>query len=175
MTKYLAIAFAACLAPAVTLGIGNASAQEKSLKEQIAGAWTAVSTDQTDRDGKKHQLFGPNPKGVLVLDRSGQYVQIITRPGREKFKGNNRLQGTPEENTAAVRGTTASFGTWAVDEGSKALIVRIEGGMYPNQDGTESRRTVSVNGDELRMSNPATASGMRSENVWKRAKATATN
>jgi Lipocalin-like domain len=165
----------ALLCLGVAFPAGHVFAQQKSLKDQLAGAWTIVSTEQTDPDGKKHQLFGPNPNGLLVLDPSGQYVQIIVRPGREKFKANSRIKGTPEENTAAVLGTTATFGTWSVDEGSKTLIVRITGSMYPNQEGTESKRTVSVSGDELRISNPATASGMRSENVLKRAKAMATN
>jgi hypothetical protein len=71
---------------------GSAMSQQKSMKEQISGAWTLVSVDQTSPDGKKEQLFGPNPKGVMILDPSGQYVLIITRPGREKFKA-----------TAAVR------------------------------------------------------------------------
>jgi Lipocalin-like domain len=148
----------------------DAAAQQKSLKDQLTGAWVIVSTDQMSPDGTKHQLFGPSPKGVLVLDASGQYVQIIVRPGRPKFKANNRQQGTAEENQAAVQGTTATFGTWSVDEGSKTLVVRIEGGMYPNQDGTESKRPVSVSGDELKITNPATASGMKSDNVWRRAK-----
>jgi hypothetical protein len=149
---------------------GDAAAQQKSLKEQLTGTWIIVSTDQTAPDGTKHQLFGPNPKGILVLDATGQYAQIIVRPGRPKFKANNRQEGTPDENQAAVQGTTATFGTWSVDEGSKTLMVRIESGMYPNQDGTESKRPVSVSGDELKITNPATASGMKSDNVWRRAK-----
>jgi len=149
---------------------GGAMSQQKSMKEQISGAWQLVSVDQTSPDGKKEQLFGPNPKGVMILDPSGQYVLIITRPGREKFKANSRIKGTPEENTAAVLGTTASFGTWSIDSTGKTLTVRIEGGMYPNQDGTTSTRTVNLSGDELRMINPSTASGMKSENVYKRAK-----
>jgi hypothetical protein len=32
-----------------------------------------------------------------------------------------------------------------------------------------------VTGDELKITNPATASGMRADNVWKRAKAAAMN
>jgi hypothetical protein len=156
----------------LTVGLltGSSTAQQKSAKEQIAGAWTVVSTYQTAPDGTKHQLFGPNPKGILVLDRSGAYVQIIVRPGREKFKANNRLKGTPEENTAAVHGTTAAFGTWSIDQTGKLLTVKIESGMYPNQDGSVSTRTISVNGDELRIINPSTASGMKAENVWRRIK-----
>jgi Lipocalin-like domain len=167
MNRRNAVSLPALMALGIALLPSSAISQQKALKEQISGAWVAVSTEQTDAEGKKHQLFGPNPQGILVLDPSGQYVQIIVRPGREKFKANSRLKGTPEENTAAV---TANFGTWTVDEASKTLTVRIVGGMYPNQDGTESKRIVSVSGDELRVSNPATASGMRSENLWRRAK-----
>ena|ERR1041385_3680241 len=170
MYRISAVAITALIVATLPLGVGNAHAQQKSMKEQLSGAWTLVSVDQTSPDGKKHELFGPNPKGVMILDPSGQYVLIITRPGREKFKANSRVKGTPEENTAAVLGTTASFGTWSIDAAGKNLAVRIDGGMYPNQDGTSSTRTVTLSGDELRMTNPLTASGMKSENVYKRAK-----
>ena len=154
---------------------GSAVSQQKSLKEQLAGTWTLVSIDQTAKDGTKQQTFGANPKGILVLDASGKYSQIIVRPDRPKFKVNNRQEGTPEENKAAVMGTTATFGTWSVDDASKTLIVMNEGSMFPNQVGTESKRTVSVSGDELKVSNPSTASGMKSDTMWKRAKAAVTN
>ena len=83
--------------------------------------------------------------------------------------------GTPEENTAAVHGTTATFGTWSVDEASTTLIVRNEGGMFPNQVGTESKRSVTLAGDQLRIGNPNPASGGRSESVWKRGATVASN
>src|SRR5215204_6359671 len=85
-----------------------AVAQQKTLKEQVTGTWTVVSNDSTAPDGKKSQPFGPNPKGTQVFDASGQYVQIMSHPDVPNFKANNRRQGTPEENTAAVRGTTAT-------------------------------------------------------------------
>jgi hypothetical protein len=155
---------------ALTLALlpGSALAQQKPLKEQLVGTWTIVSNDNVATDGSKRQLFGANPKGILVLAANGQYAQIIVRPDRPNFKVNNRLEGTPEENKAAVHGTTATFGTWSVDEASKTLIVRNEGGMFPNQAGTESKRSVTLAGDQLRVSNPAPAAGGRSESVWKR-------
>jgi hypothetical protein len=150
---------------------GSAIAQQKSLKEQIIGTWIIVSNDATAPDGSKQQLFGPNPKGIRVYDASGQTVQIIVHPGVPKFKVNNRLKGTAEENTAAVQGTTATFGTWTVDEASKTITVRNAGGLFPNQAGTDSKNiVVSVTPDEMKVTNPATASGMRSDSVWRRAK-----
>src|SRR6185436_17932231 len=114
---------------------GPVLAQQKSLKEQLTGTWTIVSNDNTASNGTKRQPFGPNPKGYMVLSPEGRYVQILTNPDRPKFKMNSRMEGTPEENTAAVHATTATFGTWSVDEASKTLLIRNEGGMYPNQIG----------------------------------------
>ncbi|HEV8680230.1 MAG TPA: lipocalin-like domain-containing protein, partial [Stellaceae bacterium] len=65
---------------------GNAAAQQKTLKEQLAGAWTLVSWDVTAKDGTKRQDFGPNPKGTLILDASGRYAVVQSRPDRPKFK-----------------------------------------------------------------------------------------
>jgi hypothetical protein len=154
------VAFSASQAPAQT-----------PLKEQIVGTWLIVSVDSTAPDGKKSQIFGPNPKGFLIFAANGQYAQIIVNPDVPKFKVNNRLKGTPEENMAAVHGTTANFGTWTIDEASKTITVRNAGGMFPNGAGEESKRIVSsATADELRLSTPLTAAGLRSDNVWRRAK-----
>ena len=148
---------------------GAAFAQQKSLKEQLVGSWIMVSNDSTAADGKKTQVFGPHGKGILIFDANGQYSQTIVNPDVPKFKISNRLKGTPEENTAAVHGTTATFGTWSIDEASKTVTVHYVGGMFPNQAGTDSKRTVSVAGNELTVTNPATAAGLRADQVWKRA------
>jgi hypothetical protein len=163
MNRPIALAlFTAALLGSV-LWAGTASAQQKSFKDQIAGAWILVSTDNTAPDGSKHQIWGANPKGMLILDASGRFSQIIVRSDRPKFKANNRMQGSPEENAAAVQGTTATFGSWSVNEADKTLTVRNEGSMFPNQVGTESKRPISVSEDELKVTNPSTASGLRSE------------
>ena len=159
---------------ALTAGLailsGPVLAQQKSLKEQLTGTWTIVSNDNTASNGTKRQPFGAHPKGYMVLSPEGRYVQILTNSDRPKFKANSRLEGTPEENTAAVHATTATFGTWSIDEASKILLIRNEGGMYPNQVGTESKRTVSITGDEVKVSNPNPGSGGTANSVFKRAK-----
>jgi hypothetical protein len=171
MNRRCILSISAITALGLALLPSNSIAQQKSLKEQLTGTWILVSADATASDGKKEQLYGPNPKGILVFDSSGQYAQIIVRPDIPKFKVNNRLKGTPEENAAAVQGTTATFGTWAIDEASKTINVRYAGSLLPNQAGTDSKRTVvSVTADELKISNPATGAGMRADNVWRRAK-----
>jgi Lipocalin-like domain len=171
MTRYsLRLTSAALLCAGMIFGSGNSQAEQKSLKSQVVGAWTLISIDQTDKEGKKQSLFGSNPKGIQMFDASGQWVQIITRSDIPKFAVNNRQQGTPAENTAAVQGTTATFGTWAVDDAKKTLTVRYTASMFPNQTGTESTRIFELAGDDLTVNNPSTASGVISKTVWRRAK-----
>lgn len=149
---------------------GSAQSQQKSLKEQLAGTWTLVSNDLVGPDGAKRPSYGPNPKGVLILDAGGRYALIITRSDLPDFKANNRLKGTPQENQAIVRGTNANFGTWSVDEASKTLIIRYEAATFPNHVKTDLKRSVAVSGDELKVQNPTPSAGGSGESVWRRAK-----
>ena len=163
------------LASALLLGFalpaGDALAQQKSLKEQLVGTWIIVTSDNVTPDGAKRQTFGTNPKGVLILDASGRYAQILMRHDRPKFKVNNRLEGTAAENKAAVQGTTAGLALGRSMRRAGTLTRRIEGSLFPNQEGTDNKTTVvSLMADELKISNPNPGAGGRTENVFKRAK-----
>jgi hypothetical protein len=149
---------------------GNALAQQQTLRQQLVGSWVLVSNDNVAPDGTKRQLYGPYPKGILILSAEGRYAQVQVNPDRPKFKGKTRLDGTPEENKAAMAGTVAHFGTWSVNEVEKTLIMRSEGNLFPNDEGTESKRAVILAGDELTYANPSAGGGGRSESVYKRAK-----
>ncbi len=95
MNRPIALALVTTTLLGSVLWAGTASAQQKSFKDQIVGAWILVSTDNTAPDGSKQQIWGPNPTGMLVLDASGRFTQIIVRSDRPKFKANNRMQGSP--------------------------------------------------------------------------------
>ena len=165
------LTISAITALALTLLPGYAVAQQKPLKDQLVGIWTVVSLDNVAADGTKRQPFGGSPKGVLMLDASGRYAQILAHPDRPKFKASGRLQGTPEEIKAAWDGSIAHFGTWSIDEVGKTLVIRIESGTFPNQAGAEQKRAISsLTGDELKYVNPTPATGGRTEAVWRRAK-----
>jgi Lipocalin-like domain len=154
----------------LTLLSTSAVAQQKTLKDQLVGTWMIVSTDGTRPDGTKFQPFGPNPKGILVLDGNGRTSFILVSSDRPKFASNNRNTGTADENKAAMQGGLAFFGTWSVDEAAKSLITRIEGSTFPN-DGHELKRTItSLTDDELKYINPAVSVGGSAETVWRRVK-----
>ena len=57
---------------------GTAAAQQKSLKEQLVGTWTVVSSESTAPNGAKQQFYGATPKGMLILDAGERFAQVIT-------------------------------------------------------------------------------------------------
>jgi len=104
----------------------EAVAQEKSLKEQLVGAWTLVSMEVIEKDGTKRREFGLTPKGVMILDAGGKYARVSERPGRNHFNAPEKFrQVTPAaEFGEAAREFGANFGTWSVNEADKSLIQR---------------------------------------------------
>jgi Lipocalin-like domain len=148
----------------------SAFSQQKSLRDQLVGVWVPTAHETTFQDGSKRQQFGASPKGMMMLDVSGSYMQILVHPDLPKFRSNDRASGAPEEHAATIRGSIANFGTWTVDEAGKTLTYHILGSTFPNQVGTDMNTTVSLAGDEWTSTIPRTTSGRQSAMVWKRTK-----
>jgi hypothetical protein len=66
------------------------------------------------------------------------------------------MKSTPEEDKAIMKGSIAYFGTYTIDEAAKTISTRVETSTFPNQVGIEQRRTVSISGNELRLTNTTT-------------------
>jgi len=154
----------------LTLLPGIAVGQQGSLKEQLIGTWKIVSVNNTRPDGSTKQIFGANPRGIAVFDAHGNTVVVLMRSDRAKFAADSRDLGTPEENKATVQGTHAYFGSYSVIEEEKTLVFHNEGNTFPNQEGVDTKRFISISGDEFRWITPAPSVGGRSEAVWKRVK-----
>src|SRR6185437_7739239 len=94
----------------VTIPWGYAVAQQQTLNEQLAGAWTYVSVDTVRADGSRTPMYGPNPQGLVIFDGHGHYALVNSRADLPKFTSNDRMKGTPVENEAVVHGSIAHFG-----------------------------------------------------------------
>ncbi len=116
----------------VALSAGDAVAQQKSLKEQLVGTWKLVSVDNVRNDGSKLQVFGPNPKGVVIYTSNGHFALVQIRSDLPRLAANSRDRATPEENKAVVQGSIAYFGTYSVNEADKVIIAQIEGSTFAN-------------------------------------------
>jgi Lipocalin-like domain len=171
MNRRNILSLSAIMAAGLALLPGSVSAQQKSLKEQLVGTYTLVSVASTAQNGTKVDLFGNNPEGLIIFDAGGHYTQVLVRPDRPKYKANNRLEGTAEENKAALAGGIGQFGTWSVNEADKSLTLHQVGVVhFPNEEGTDQKRAFSLAGDELKIIIAVTGDGGRNEQVWKRAK-----
>ena len=150
---------------------GNAIAQQKTLKEQLVGIWTVVSIENTAPNSAKRLIFGADAKGQYIFDAGGRFSLMLVNPDIPKFKIANRLEGTPEENKAVVHATVAYFGTWSVDEPNKAIMLKMEGHMFPNaRDATQKRTVARISADEWQSLNAESGTGGTTVSVWKRVK-----
>jgi Lipocalin-like domain len=161
----LAVLFLVALLPAA-----DAAAQQKTLKEQLVGTWTFVSSTTKLPDGSPS--FGSDPKGLIILRRM---VAIPTRsiaPISPRFASKNRLQGTPDENKAVVQGSVSSFGTYSVNDADKTLTLQYEASSFPNLAGTQSTWSVTIAGAEVKFSTTTSTAGTGAglDVVYKRAK-----
>src|SRR3977135_768812 len=147
---------------------GVAFAQQKSAKEEIAGAWTLVSVTSEMDDGKKGEPFGPSPKGVIIFSSDGHFSLFQSRAEIPKIAGNDRAKATPEEAQAIVASTIAYYGTYSIDENSKVMSVKLEASTFANVAAipNQKRAITTLTADELKFSNPRTPSGMTLLTVW---------
>jgi hypothetical protein len=166
-----------CLA--VGLSASDSLAQQKSLKEQLVGTWTLVSSDQVRPDGSKLSQFGANPKGINVFDANGRFFLMVASAGflvvasadDTKIVSKDPSSKTNfEEGGGLLVESIAYYGTYTVNEVERVAILHLEASTFPNQIGTDQKRTItSLTADQLKYSNPAAMPGVQVHQVWKRA------
>ncbi len=168
---------ALCLA--VGLSASDSLAQQKPLKDQLVGTWTLVSSDQVRPDGSKSNQFGANPKGINVFDTNGRFFLMVASPGflviasadNSKIASKDPSSKTNSEEVGGlIVESIAYYGTYTVNEAEKVVIHHLEASTFPNQVGTDQKRTITfLTPDELKYSHPAAMSGVQVHQVWKRA------
>lgn len=136
----------------------------------LAGAWTLVRVDNVYPDGRRVELYGPNPQGLWLIDAQGNYMMQMVRAERTRFAANDKSQGTAEEYRAAAMDSNAHFGHVSAD--GSTLHTHIEHASFPNWDGKDGTSAYSLKGDELSytVAKPSSgaAEGAHGEVVWRR-------
>ena len=167
-----AVVFLIVFSAGMLAGSLNVAAQESggSLAKQILGTWILVSI-YNETDGKRTDLYGANPRGINIFTPDGHFTQFLMKESLPKFAANNRLKGTDEENRAVVQGCHAIYGTYKIaSEKDRIVMLHITGNTYPNFDGQDQQRIVTINGDEMKVTNPTAGAGGTNYVVWKRFK-----
>jgi hypothetical protein len=159
MNRHSILSISAMTALGLAVLPGSAVSQQRLLKDQLVGSWSFVSAVNTRADGTKVDTFGPNPGGLLMFDDNGRYASLVVRPGVPKFASNNREAGTAEENKAAMQGSIAHVGRYTVNEADRSVMFHIEYSSFPNWNGTEQRRPITIAGDEMKYIVPTPSTG----------------
>jgi hypothetical protein len=120
-----------------------------SLKERLVGTWTLLSWEQKKGDGTKVERYGSSPKGIAFFDAGGRYIITVMRSDRARYASNALWQGTPAENKETADGTITYFGTYSIGEADSSIAIHVEGSSYPNWNGTDQKRLVSIAGERL--------------------------
>jgi hypothetical protein len=157
----------------VGLAILSSSAfgQQKSLKEQLLGAWDLTSIDYVGADGSRSSTFGANPTGIAFFDSNGRFIISVMRSDRPRYAINDRAQGTADENRATAQGTITYFGTYTVSDADRIISIHVVSSSFPNWNGADQKRIFTVTRDELKLTNPiASTGGGTTEVAFKRAK-----
>ena len=79
----------------VVLPLGDALAQQKSLKEQLVGTWIYVSSTTTRADGSKTE--NPNLKAIVIYTSDGHFAFVSVRADLPKLANPDRTLATAEE------------------------------------------------------------------------------
>ncbi len=134
--------------------VASASSQNNKgavSMNKVAGMWKPVSIE-ANLQGKKIAPFGPNPNGLLVFGENLHFVEVIQNPDVPKFASNDRLNGTAEENKAAVVGNLGLYGTYTVDSDGNFTGNHVDGSTFPNWQGNDrghGQLTEVVEGDTM--------------------------
>jgi len=122
---------------------GVASAQA------FAGVWWLISREDRAKDGSVRidPTLGPDARGILTYANGRFAAQFMKRDRTQTVEATSPAGG--RNNTGAVGGYDAYFGTYSVNDDTGAVVHRLEGALTPENVGMEVSRMLTVDGDRL--------------------------
>lgn len=127
------------------------------LARALVGVWTLVSREDYDADSRRRidPFLGSDPIGILTFSETRFAAQFMKRD-RETTAAPPPTAATPaaaarvgSNNSVAVGGYDAYFGTYRVDTTGGRIATLLEGALTPANVGQEFTRDVRVVGDRL--------------------------
>ena len=102
------------------------------LATAILGFWQLVSREDFDAAGHRNidPVLGADPLGVLCF-APGRFAAQFSRRDRSVLAAAPGVAAPGANNSAAVNGYDAYFGTYRLNEGEGLLTVTIDGALSP--------------------------------------------
>lgn len=113
------------------------------------GTWLLLSREDTAMDGspRPEPTLGSDALGILTY-ANGRFAAQFMKRDRENIVNISNPKGGLN-NTGAVDGYDAYFGTYSVNATSGDVMHRLEGALTAGNVGMEVSRRLIVDGDEL--------------------------
>lgn len=123
--------------------------RDDASTHDFTGVWWLLSREDRATDGGRRidPVLGVDAKGILTYANGRFSAQIMKRDRTDMPETNGASIG--ENNTGAVGGYDANFGTYSVDENSGEVLHRLEGALTAQNVGIEVSRSLTVDGDNL--------------------------
>jgi len=119
------------------------------LENQIQGTWWLLSREDHAKDGERRidPILGSDPIAILVYASNHFAAQFMKRNrGADSVTQATRAG---QNNTSAIGGYDAYFGTYMVDEGTSLVAHTLVGSITPANIGMTVYRNLEVQNDKL--------------------------
>jgi hypothetical protein len=122
-----------------------------SGKDEFEGVWWLLSREDRARDGspRTDPALGSDPLGMLTYANGRFAAQFMKRDRQTQAGSAAALTGS--NNTTALGGYDAYFGTYSVDPATGEVRHRLQAALNPQNVGMEVSRWLSVSGDRLQI------------------------
>lgn len=133
---------------ACATGVSRVGAEPTAL----IGTWELVSRFDRTADGRTtaEPSLGGDPLALLIYDRNGHVAAQLMR--RDRTSATRAVSATPSadpNNSGAVGGYDAYFGTYTIDAAAGTVTHRLQGALVPSDVGRVLTRRFRVRGDTL--------------------------
>jgi hypothetical protein len=119
------------------------------LDHDLIGTWRLLSRIDRDAAGKPidEPTLGSDPLALLFFDGAGNFAAQFMK--RDRSVAVAAPVFTAQNNTAAIGGYDAYFGTYEVDEPSGDVVTRLIGALSPGHVGATMMRNMKVEDGKL--------------------------
>jgi lipocalin-like protein len=120
------------------------------LSQSLIGTWRLVSREDRTASGERRidPGLGADPIALLVYDRGGNFAAQFMKRDRQASSPGPAAAAGPN-NSRAVGGYDAYFGSYTVDDAAGTVTQRLQGALSAENVGLVLTRSMRVTGDEL--------------------------
>jgi len=119
------------------------------LENKIQGTWWLLSREDRTKDGQKRidPILGSDPVAILVYANNHFAAQFMKR--ERSADSITQATSAGQNNTSAIGGYDAYFGTYKIDEVTNQVAHTLVGSINPANIGMTVYRDLQTDGDKL--------------------------